>query len=69
MECKDGETMELIFPSLRRLLERKKMSNDVPLILCSDQGSRYSSAGYQRFLKEYMLLKICQGQAPFMKML
>ena len=50
---RNDETMELILPPLRRLLERKKMSNDVPLILHSDQGSQYSSAGYQRLLKDY----------------
>lgn len=47
------ETMRLILPPLRRLLERKKMSKDYPMLLHSDQGSQYSSAGYCSLLKLY----------------
>lgn len=49
----DDETMKPILPPLRRLLERKKISNDVPLILHSDQRSQYPAADYQRLLKDY----------------
>ena len=47
------ETMDLILPPLRRLLKRKKMSTDSPMLLHSDQGSQYSSAGYSSLLKKY----------------
>jgi len=47
------ETMQLILPPLKRLLERKRMSSDCPMLLHSDQGSQYSSAGYHSLLKLY----------------
>ena len=47
------ETMQLVLPPLRRLLKRKRMSNDCPMLLHSDQGSQYSSAGYHSLLKLY----------------
>ena len=47
------ETMDLILPPLRRLLKRKKMSTNSPMLLHSDQGSQYSSAGYSSLLKKY----------------
>ncbi len=47
------ETMQLILPPLKRLLERKRMSNDCPMLLHSDQGSQYSSAGFHSLLKLY----------------
>ena len=47
------ETMQLVLPPLRRLLERKRMSNDCPMLLHSDQGSQYSSAGFHSLLKLY----------------
>lgn len=47
------ETMQLILPPLRRLLKRKRMSNDFPMLLHSDQGSQYSSAGFHSLLKLY----------------
>lgn len=47
------ETMELIIPPLKRLLVKKQMSNDYPMLLHSDQGSQYSSAGYHSLLKLY----------------
>lgn len=47
------ETMQLILPPLRRLLQRKRMSNDCPMLLHSDQGSQYSSAGFHSLLKLY----------------
>lgn len=47
------ESMRLVLPPLRRLLERKQMSNDCPMLLHSDQGSQYSSAGYHSLLKLY----------------
>ena len=47
------ETMQLILSPLRRLLKRKKMSKDCPMLLHSDQGSQYSSAGFHSLLKLY----------------
>lgn len=47
------ETMQLILPPLRRLLKRKRMSSDCPMLLHSDQGSQYSSAGFHALLKLY----------------
>lgn len=47
------ETMQLILPPLRRLLKRKRMSSDCPMLLHSDQGSQYSSAGFHALLKVY----------------
>lgn len=47
------ESMQLILPPLRRLLERKRMSSDCPMLLHSDQGSQYSSAGFHSLLKLY----------------
>lgn len=47
------ETMQLVLPPLKRLLERKGMSSDCPMLLHSDQGSQYSSAGYLSLLKLY----------------
>ena len=47
------ETMQLVIPPLKRLLERKRMSNDCPMLLHSDQGSQYSSAGFRSLLKLY----------------
>ena len=47
------ETMQLVLPPLRRLLQRKRMSNDCPMLLHSDQGSQYSSAGFHSLLKLY----------------
>ena len=51
------ETMELILPPLRRLLKRKKMSTDSPMLLHSDQGSQYSSAGYSSLLQKYNVIQ------------
>ena len=51
------ETMELILPPLRRLLKRKKMSTDSPMLLHSDQGSQYSSAGYSSLLQKYTVIQ------------
>lgn len=47
------ETMELFLPPLRRLLKRKGMSTASPMLLHSDQGTQYSSAGYTSLLKQY----------------
>ena len=47
------ETMQLVLPPLRRLLQRKRTSNDCPMLLHSDQGSQYSSAGFHSLLKLY----------------
>lgn len=47
------ESMQLVIPPLKRLLERKRMSNDCPMLLHSDQGAQYSSAGYHSLLKLY----------------
>ena len=47
------ESMALILPPLRRLLKRKQMSNDLPMLLHSDQGSQYSSAGFCALLRKY----------------
>lgn len=47
------QTMQLVLPPLRRLLKRKEMSIDCPMLLHSDQGSQYSSAGYHSLLKLY----------------
>lgn len=51
------ETMALILPPLRRLLKRKKMSTDSPMLLHSDQGSQYSSAGYSSLLQKYNVIQ------------
>lgn len=45
--------MQLVLPPLRRLLARKRISNDHPVLLHSDQGSQYSSAGYHSLLKSH----------------
>lgn len=45
------ETMDLILTPLRRLLERKKMSMETSMLLHSDQGAQYSSAGCISLLK------------------
>ena len=47
------ETMQLVLPPLKRLLQRKRMSNDCPMLLHSDQGSQYSSAGFHSLLELY----------------
>lgn len=46
------ETMDLIMPPLRSLLH-KKMSTKNPMLLHSDQGSQYSSAGLVSLLAQY----------------
>jgi Transposase and inactivated derivatives len=53
----ETEKMDLILPPLRRLLKRKKMSIDTPLLMHSDQGSQYSSAGYVNLLKQYNVIQ------------
>lgn len=47
------ETLDLIMPPLRTLLQRKKMSTKDPLLLHSDQGCQYSSAGLVSLLAQY----------------
>ena len=47
------ESMDLIIPPLRRLLKTKQMSTELPMLLHSDQGSQYSSAGFCALLKKY----------------
>lgn len=47
------ESMRLLMPPLRRLLKRKQMSTELPMLLHSDQGSQYSSAGFCALLKKY----------------
>ena len=55
LECnvRTDETMQLILPPLRRLLKRKRMSKDCPMLLHSDQGSQYSSADFHSLHKLY----------------
>lgn len=53
----ETETMDLILPPLRRLLKHKKMSTENPMLLHSDQGSQYSSAGYVSLLKQYNVIQ------------
>lgn len=51
------ESMALILPPLKRLLKRKQMNGDLPMLLHSDQGSQYSSAGYTCLLEKYNVIQ------------
>jgi Transposase and inactivated derivatives len=51
------ETMDLILPPLRRLLKQKKKSTENLMLLHSDQGFQYSSAGYVSLLKQYNVIQ------------
>jgi transposase InsO family protein len=47
------EALDFIMTPLRNLLKRKKMSTNDPMLLHSDQGSQYSSAGLTSLLAQY----------------
>jgi len=54
---RQDESMELLLPPLKRLLKRKRMSTESQMLLHSDQGTQYSSAGYYTLLKKYNVIQ------------
>ena len=54
---RQDESMELLLPPLKRLLKRKRMSTESQMLLHSDQGAQYSSAGYCSLLKKYNVIQ------------
>ena len=51
------EGMDLIMTPLRSLVQRKMMSTNYPMLLHSDQGSQYSSAGLVSLLAQYNVIQ------------
>jgi len=52
-DISDKEDNLLILSPLKRLLEKKRMDTEAPLVLHSDQGAQYSSLGFISLLERY----------------
>ena len=61
---RQDESMELLLPPLKRLLKRKRMSTEPQMLLHSDQGTQYSSAGYYTLLKYNVIQSMSRVATP-----